>query len=210
MKSGFMGFLYEAGVIRGYFRRIFRGSGDRAAAASGHRDANHPQGAGSLKGADDIGRITARAQTQGDVSRSSVRLNLAPENFLVRIIVPDGGESARIAAEANCGEGSAISQEAAYEFTREVHGERGASAIAEGNDFLIGFQAFDDGAADIVYLPGEIALCERFVSQSAFGQEFLCRWFQRMPLSSGAVKTVGQGIHPLTCNLADHGPNFKG
>ena len=120
--------------------------------------------------------LTCRsAQTQGDVSISSVRLNLPRKNFLICVVVPDGGEGACIAAEADSGQGSAISQKAAYEFAREVHGERGAPSVAEGDNFPFRFQAFDDDAADIVYVPGVVARGKRFIFHGAFGQEFLCR-----------------------------------
>lgn len=152
-----MGFLNETGVIRWHFRRIFGGPGGRAIVAAGHRDANQSNVVGSLESGDDIGGLAARAQTQGDVSRLSVRLNLPCKNFLVRVVVPDSGEGARVAAEADSGQGSAISHEAAYEFAREVHGECGAPPVAEGDNFPFGHQAFDDDAGDIVYLPGVVA-----------------------------------------------------
>ena len=107
-----------------------RQRGQFAAALTRKSDHLHLFPAGRFGGLNDVGRITAGRQRQQHASGAAMRLYLPGKDAGVVVVIGPGGEDRRIGGQRDDVQPAPFLQEAADQFTGDMLGVRGGTAIA--------------------------------------------------------------------------------
>ena len=110
-----MGFLNSGSGI-GLHREYEIGARTQFTCPAGHADGCNPYFLGGHNCLEDVGRITAGADTPGNVAFFPERLNLFGENFIEMIIVANAGENGRICCQGDGRQWRALNLKAVDEF----------------------------------------------------------------------------------------------
>ncbi len=118
---------------------------------------------------DDVWRAPAGAYANGDISGTAERANLAREDLLETVVIPDGGESRAVRGESDRRQSFAIARETANEFGGNVLRIRRAAPVSEEQELV---SARESGANFLYSLDESIeARARKFLaSLGAFAQ----------------------------------------
>ncbi len=125
-------------------KRVINESGQFAprSACPSHRDESAFTGCGDAL--QDIGRVSARADADGDVSFATMGSHLASEQLVISIVIRNTGNSRDIRCQGDGRERRSVALIASDEFGGDVRGIRGAPAVAEEQNFV----AIGEGVRD--------------------------------------------------------------
>jgi|ERR1700683_1414152 hypothetical protein len=125
----------------------FRLAGQVSALSTGECNGGEAQVARDFDSLDDVRRAPAGADPDGDISGTPERANLARENLLEAIVIPDGGQGGAVRSESDRRQSFAVARETADEFGGHVLRIRRAAPVSEEQELV----SACEGGANFLY-----------------------------------------------------------
>ena len=129
----------------GTFRWMSASWPGRAAVAPRERDGRHPTLGCGLQALDDVGRVAAGRDAEGDVARRAKRLDLPREDALEPVVVGHRRHQARVGRQCQRRHRASFPLIPAHELGHEVLGVGGTAAVAEDEQRLAVAKRLGDG-----------------------------------------------------------------
>jgi hypothetical protein len=128
---------------------ILHQPGQLSAGGAGPSNRRQATVAGRFDTLQHIGRISARADADGDIALSAVRPHLAGEQFLVPIVVRDAGDRGNVRRQGDGGQGRPIAFVSTHEFRGDMCRVGRASAVTEQQDLIAVAERAGDERCDL-------------------------------------------------------------
>jgi hypothetical protein len=144
-----MSFLDARSFVAGDADAVIDNSAQLAAGSAGKAHGDKFLLAGHVDGAQNVWRVSAGADGEGNVVASPNSVDLAGEDIVKGIIVAHGGQDRRIGCESPTGEAGTLTQKPSAEFRGQVLGVGGAAAVPEEQDLVSGTQALGHSLGNV-------------------------------------------------------------
>lgn len=105
-------------------KRVVNQSGERASRSAGPGYGDEPAFTRRCDAFQDIGRVPARTDADGNIALSTMSSNLAGEELFIPIVIRNAGNGGDIRREGNRGERDSVPPIASHKFSGDVCGIR--------------------------------------------------------------------------------------
>ena len=130
-------------------KRVVNQSGERASRSAGPGYGDEPAVTSRRDAFQDIGRVPARTDANGNIALSTMSSNLAGEELFLPLVIRNAGSGGDIRRQGDRGERHAVAPIAAHKFSGDMGGIRGASAVSEEQNFVTVVEGGCDELCDL-------------------------------------------------------------